>query len=148
LEDILRFSRGFSDSDVVHSYAKRLRRKRAIVLAQIALSFYNKGPSIRAKNNDPLEVFVVVSLFERLSWLLWGARAKPLRWGRKSRSWAKYHGKRGQNQGFSSSICVDEALRILLANSKVPKFEYPTCLLGSKKAGETCVRKSTARTLK
>jgi hypothetical protein len=111
LEDILRFSRGFSDSDIVHSYAKRLRRKRAILLAQIALSFYNKGPSIRAKNNDPLAVFVFVSLFERLSWLLWGARAKPLRWGRQPRSWAKYHGKRGQNQGFSSSICVDEALR-------------------------------------
>jgi hypothetical protein len=56
-------------------------------------------------------MFVFVSLFERLSWLLWGARAKPLRWGRKPCSRAKYHGKRGQNQGFSSSICVDEALR-------------------------------------
>src|SRR4029450_4215269 len=38
----------FSDSDLVHSYAKRLRRKSAILLAQIVLSFHNKGPSIRA----------------------------------------------------------------------------------------------------
>jgi pimeloyl-ACP methyl ester carboxylesterase len=28
----------------------------------------------------------------------------------------KYHGKRGQNQGFPSIVCVDEDLRILLAN--------------------------------
>src|SRR5215510_15040780 len=48
---ILRFSRGFSDSDIVHSYAKRLRRKSAILLAQIVLSFHNKGPSISTKNN-------------------------------------------------------------------------------------------------
>jgi hypothetical protein len=39
--------------------------------------------SFGAKNNDPLEVFVFVSLLDRLFWLLWGARAKPLRWGRK-----------------------------------------------------------------
>jgi hypothetical protein len=48
LEDILRFLRGFSGSDIIHSYAKRLRRKSAILLAQIAFSFHNKGPSIRA----------------------------------------------------------------------------------------------------
>ena len=69
MEDILRFSRGFSDSDIVHSYAKRLRRKSAILLAQIVLSFHNKGPSIRAKNNDPLEVFVFTDISLRLSCL-------------------------------------------------------------------------------
>jgi pimeloyl-ACP methyl ester carboxylesterase len=31
--------------------------------------------------------------------------------GKKILSWTKYHGKRGQNQGFSSIICVDEDLR-------------------------------------
>jgi hypothetical protein len=61
------------------SYAKRLRRKRAILLAQIALSFHNKGPSIRAKNNDPLEVLIFIGLFERPFWLGWGVRDKPQR---------------------------------------------------------------------
>ena len=38
---------------------------------------------------------------------------KPQRWGRKPCSRAKYHAKRGQNQGFSSTVCVDEDLRFL-----------------------------------
>jgi hypothetical protein len=38
--------------------------------------------------------------------------------------------------------------RILLANSKVPKFVCPICLLGRQKAGETFPRKSTPRALK
>jgi hypothetical protein len=38
--------------------------------------------------------------------------------------------------------------RILLANSEVPKFVYPTCLLGGTNAGEIDARKSTSRTLK
>jgi hypothetical protein len=75
----------------------------------------NKGirgsRSFGAKNNDPLEAIVFAGLLERLSWLWWGIRAKPLRWGRKPCSWAKYHGKRRENQGFSPIICVDEALR-------------------------------------
>jgi len=36
---------------------------------------------------------------------------KPQRCGRKPCSWVKYHGKRGQNQGFSSPECVGEDLR-------------------------------------
>ncbi len=67
--------------------------------------------SFGAKNNDPLEVFVFTGLFERLFWLGWGVRGKPQRWGRKPCSWAKYHSKRGQNQEFSSAVCVDEDLR-------------------------------------
>jgi RNA polymerase sigma factor (sigma-70 family) len=36
---------------------------------------------------------------------------KPQRCGRKPCSWVKYRGKRGHNQGFSSTGCVDEDLR-------------------------------------
>ncbi len=69
--------------------------------------------SFGAKNNDPLEVIVCPGLFERLSWLGWGVRDERQQWGRKPNSWVKYHGTRGQNQRFSSIICVDEALRFL-----------------------------------
>ena len=72
--------------------------------------------SFGAKNNDPLEVFVFTCLFERLFWLGRSVGHKPQRWGRKPCSQAKYHAKRGYNQGLSSTICVDEDLRILLAN--------------------------------
>jgi hypothetical protein len=41
---------------------------------------------------------------------------KPQRCGRKPCSWAKYHDKRGQNQGFSSTVRVEEALRFLPHN--------------------------------
>jgi hypothetical protein len=40
--------------------------------------------SFGAKNNDPLEVFVFVSLFERLSQPEWGVRGKPQRAGKKT----------------------------------------------------------------
>ena len=33
--------------------------------------------------------------------------------GRKPCLWAKHHSKRGQNQGFSPTICVGEDLRFL-----------------------------------
>jgi hypothetical protein len=36
---------------------------------------------------------------------------KPQRCGRKPCSWVKYSGRRGHNQGFSSTECVDEDLR-------------------------------------
>src|SRR2546421_3512721 len=39
---------------------------------------------------------------------------KPQRCGRKPCSWAKHHDKRGQNQGFSSTVCVEEALVFFL----------------------------------
>ena len=90
------FSRGFSDSDIVHSYAKRSRRKSAILLAQIALSFHNKGPSIRAKNNDPLEVFVFTSLFERLSWLGRGVQT------------SRRGGEENPVQGRNTTVNVDK----------------------------------------
>jgi hypothetical protein len=67
--------------------------------------------SFGAKSNDPLEVIVFPGLFERLSLLGWGVRDEWQRWGRKSNSWVKNHGKRGQNQRFSSIIYVDKALR-------------------------------------
>src|SRR5687768_3627430 len=67
--------------------------------------------SFGAKNNDPLEAIVFPGLFERLSWPGWGVRDERQRWGSKPNSWVKYHGKRGQNQRFSSIKCVDEALR-------------------------------------
>src|SRR5215510_13210495 len=67
--------------------------------------------SFGAKNNDPLEVFVFTWRFERLFWRGRSVGHKPQRWGRKPWSRAKYHTKRGQNQGFSSTICVGEDLR-------------------------------------
>ena len=44
--------------------------------------------SFGAKNNDPLEVLVFTSLFEKIPWLGWGVRDKPQRWGRKP-----FHGR-------------------------------------------------------
>jgi len=64
-----------------------------------------------AQNNDPLAVLVFPGLVERLSWLGWGVHDARQRWGSKPNLWVKYRGKRGQNQRFSSTICVDEALR-------------------------------------
>ena len=69
--------------------------------------------SFGAKNNDPLEAFGFTGLVERLSGLERSVRDKPQRWGRKSCLWVKYHNKRGQNQEFSSTVCVDEDLRFL-----------------------------------
>jgi len=47
---------------------------------------------------------------------------KPQRCGRKACSWVKYHGKRGQNQGFSSTECVGEDLRF------PPRFDRATAV--------------------
>ena len=49
------------------------------------LTFSNRGSrSFGAKNNDLLEVFVFVSLFERLYHPEWGVRGKPQRAGKKT----------------------------------------------------------------
>jgi hypothetical protein len=53
-------------------------------------------------------LYVLVSLKDSPGW---GVRDERQRWGRQPKSWVKYHGNRGQNQRFPSSICVDEALR-------------------------------------
>jgi hypothetical protein len=72
---------------------------------------YRGSRSFGAKSNDPLEVIVFPGLFARFSGLGWSVRDERQRWGSKPNSCVKYHGKREQNQGFSSIICVDEALR-------------------------------------
>jgi len=81
----------------------------------------NRGSrSFGAKNNDPLEVIVFTDHFERLSWPRWGVSDKQPRWGRKPCSWAKYHDKRGQNQGFPSTICVDDDLHFFPQLDRLP----------------------------
>jgi hypothetical protein len=40
-------------------------------------TLHNYDDSIRAKNNDPLEVFVFTDFFERLSVFRWDVRDKP-----------------------------------------------------------------------
>ena len=107
MEDILRFSRGFSDSDIVHSYAKRLRRKSAILLAQIVLSFHNKEPSIRSKNVGPLQVIVFVGSPLTLYGLPPRGNTHHRERGRKPLSQARFNAKRGENQGILPTIDVE-----------------------------------------
>ena len=86
--------------------------------------------SFGTKNVAPLEVIVFTGFLARLSELGWGVRDKPQRRGRKPCSWAKYYGKHGQNQGFPSTVCVDEDLRFFPQLDRLPavrRFLFHYC---------------------
>jgi hypothetical protein len=90
---------------------RRVRVQNSAELDRHSQTHIRGSRSFGAKNNDPLEVFVFTRLLERLFWLGRSVGHKPQRWRRKPCSRAKYHAKRGQNQGFSSTV--------LTANSRI-----------------------------
>jgi hypothetical protein len=73
----------------------RTKSKKVKYMKSFKFSGRTGSRSFGATNNDPLEVIVFAGLFESLSWLWWGIREKPQRWGRKPCSRAKHHNKRG-----------------------------------------------------
>ena len=69
--------------------------------------------SIGTKNVDPLQVFVSTVHKVQTSACLCKRNPTHMARGRKPLSWAKFHAKRGNYHGVTSTIYVDEDLRFL-----------------------------------
>ena len=97
-----------------------------MVSAQIVITFHNYRPSIRTKNVDPLQA--VVSTVHKAQTSVYLCQRNPtyLACGRKPLAWAKFHAKRGNYQGVTSTICVEEDLRFISTTCRIVlRVGYP-----------------------